>query len=301
MKITEVPIPTFYGDEICHVNGIGYAWNCIRTVLRSLANRVHLVYHPKFDLGVEREEGTMLTAPTSLHQHILAKRFGPDAQILALRAGRGDLAESLHRTGQKILAVDHQRPDRELDFPFIEEDLDSTFARSVIDKMGQRADLVIALDMIEHLRDPEQSLLEIKKTLVPGGRLIASTGNVAFIVPRLGLAAGQFNYGKKGILDITHQRLFTLRSFCRTLEGEGFYIEKVRGFGPPIADLVGNCWFLRTLDRIASLLARIWPSMFAYQFVVEATRLDDLEDILERTIDSANRGEAEQTQVMSSR
>lgn len=30
-RITERPIPTYYGDEICHVNGIPYAWNCIKT------------------------------------------------------------------------------------------------------------------------------------------------------------------------------------------------------------------------------------------------------------------------------
>src|SRR4051794_24354087 len=29
-RITEVPIPTYYGDEICRVNGIPYALNCIR-------------------------------------------------------------------------------------------------------------------------------------------------------------------------------------------------------------------------------------------------------------------------------
>ena len=29
-RIREVPIPTYYGDEICHVNGIPYAINCIR-------------------------------------------------------------------------------------------------------------------------------------------------------------------------------------------------------------------------------------------------------------------------------
>lgn len=29
-RIKEVPIPTYYGDEICHVNGIPYALNCIR-------------------------------------------------------------------------------------------------------------------------------------------------------------------------------------------------------------------------------------------------------------------------------
>ncbi len=29
-KITEVPIPTYYGDEICHVNGIPYAYQCVK-------------------------------------------------------------------------------------------------------------------------------------------------------------------------------------------------------------------------------------------------------------------------------
>ncbi len=29
MRIKEVPIPTYYGDEICHVNGIPYAMHCV--------------------------------------------------------------------------------------------------------------------------------------------------------------------------------------------------------------------------------------------------------------------------------
>ena len=32
-RVTEVPIPTYYGDEICHVNGIPYAMNCLREVV----------------------------------------------------------------------------------------------------------------------------------------------------------------------------------------------------------------------------------------------------------------------------
>lgn len=33
-RIVEVPIPTYYGDEICRVNGIPYAWNCLRATAR---------------------------------------------------------------------------------------------------------------------------------------------------------------------------------------------------------------------------------------------------------------------------
>ena len=32
-RVQEVPIPTYYGDEICYVNGIPYAWNCVRETL----------------------------------------------------------------------------------------------------------------------------------------------------------------------------------------------------------------------------------------------------------------------------
>ena len=33
-KIREVPIPTYYGDEICRVNGIPYAINCVRETFK---------------------------------------------------------------------------------------------------------------------------------------------------------------------------------------------------------------------------------------------------------------------------
>src|SRR3954466_6482307 len=33
-KIKEVPIPTYYGDEICRVNGIPYAMNCVRETFK---------------------------------------------------------------------------------------------------------------------------------------------------------------------------------------------------------------------------------------------------------------------------
>src|SRR3954465_8385235 len=35
MRIVEIPIPTFYGDEICHVNGLKYAWDIFRTMVRA--------------------------------------------------------------------------------------------------------------------------------------------------------------------------------------------------------------------------------------------------------------------------
>ena len=39
MRIVERPIPTYYGDEICHVNGIPYALHCIATSYRYYQNK----------------------------------------------------------------------------------------------------------------------------------------------------------------------------------------------------------------------------------------------------------------------
>ena len=282
-KIVEVPIPTYYGDEICHVDGLVYAANCVSTVLRSRANSVYLVHHPKFDVF---DDGSYVfkTAPTTVHQYVLGRDWEQGTKVLELGAGHGRVGQALHEKGIEVAATDLIRPEGDFPFPYLEIDLDGDFAGEVTEALQGRADAVVALDVIEHLHRPEASLREIRKSMKAGGILVASTANIGFILVRIMLALGFFNYGKKGILDLTHTRLFTIRSFCRTLEGEGFEVLSVRGFGPPISDMVGKSVFLRLIESASSFLARVWPSLFGYQFLVEARRLDDVESILDSTV-----------------
>lgn len=47
LRIVERPIPTYYGDEICHVNGVPYALNCILTTYRYYKNqKAHIMSFP---------------------------------------------------------------------------------------------------------------------------------------------------------------------------------------------------------------------------------------------------------------
>ena len=48
-KIREISIPTFYGNEICRVNGIRYAFKILCSCILSRLNRFGLYYHPKYD------------------------------------------------------------------------------------------------------------------------------------------------------------------------------------------------------------------------------------------------------------
>jgi hypothetical protein len=49
LSIAEVPIPTFYGNEICYVNGIKYAINIVITTILSRLQLFGITYNLKFD------------------------------------------------------------------------------------------------------------------------------------------------------------------------------------------------------------------------------------------------------------
>src|SRR3954447_5812375 len=53
LHIAELPIPTFYGDEICHVNGMRYAWDVVKATTKARLCVVHLFYDRKFDVNPE--------------------------------------------------------------------------------------------------------------------------------------------------------------------------------------------------------------------------------------------------------
>jgi hypothetical protein len=111
--------------------------------------------------------------------------------------------------------------------------------------------------------------------------LLLSTPNVAFAAVRLNLLLGRFNYAERGILDIDHRRLFTRASLRRILEDCGYDVLDVRPVPPPFqAVLRGPLGgFLAFFGRI---LARLWPTMFAFQFLVRASPRTGLRVLLER-------------------
>ena len=116
------------------------------------------------------------------------------------------------------------------------------------------------------------------------GKIYISTANIAFIVMRVTLALGWFNYGKKGILDKTHHRLFTVNTFKRLLKNSGFKIERVVGFGPPVADSISNRGLWGIADKVAGFLARLMPSLFAFNFLVVAEKRMPFYDIYDLTV-----------------
>jgi hypothetical protein len=112
-------------------------------------------------------------------------------------------------------------------------------------------------------------------TLAPGGVVIVSVPNVAHLWMRLSLLLGRFDYADRGILDRTHLRFFTRRTFVALLREAGLAVEELRVTPVPLPQVVPAPWqgaWLRGLHGASAVAARAWPGGLAYQFVAVCRR-----------------------------
>ena len=268
-RITEVPIPTYYGDELCHVNGIAYARDVAVDTMRYRFGRTGF---GRGRLGHVDEAYAYKPSAHSSHGRVLQMmQERQPMKVLDVGCGAGWLATALAQQGHHVTGVDvaaepgvEQRMEH-----FVQADLE----RGLPDAAGDGFDVVVAADVIEHVRTPERLLAEMAQRLRPGGTLIASVPNISHWYPRGRTAMGLFDYDQRGILDATHLRFFTRRSFERTCRQAALVPVARRHTGLPF-DALGVATD-RSLGRVAALidraLVRAWPTMFAYQFVYELT------------------------------
>ena len=87
---------------------------------------------------------------------------------------------------------------------------------------------------------------------------------------RFSLAVGLLNYGKKGILDQDHKRLFTFASLRRLLESTGYEILEVRGIPAPYPLAIGDNFLAHLLILLNRLLICISSGLFSYQIAFVA-------------------------------
>jgi glycosyltransferase involved in cell wall biosynthesis len=285
-RILELPIPTYYGDEISRVNGLRYAKDVVMATVQSVLHRSHLLYQRRFDTGSEDNShyDLKLGYPSS-HSYAVAE-VPAGSRVLDIGGGPAGIAAELVARGCEVAVVD--RYPASVDIEGVEvmvQDLDDE-----LDFEVAPYDVLLLLDVIEHLRDPERFMdrLRAKFDYTPR-TVILTTPNVAFIVQRLMLLLGQFNYGKQGILDRTHTRLYTFRGLRQLLRDGGFRIEETRGIPAPFPKALGDGWLGRVALRINLALISVSKSLFSYQIYVKASTTPDVDFVLKSTERSSAR------------
>lgn len=278
-RIKEIPIPTFYGDEICRVNGIKYAMRIINACILSRIMRLGIYYHPKFDYkrsSMSSYESKVGYA--SSHQFAL-DRVQPDTTALDIGCGSGLMAKHLADKNVKTISIDRKIPEktRQISLKWLEVDLAQY---DFSDDFGE-VDYVLLLDITEHLKSPERFLRLLRERFSRScPEFIITTGNIGFFIIRSGLLFGSFNYGRRGILDMDHSRLFTFSTLRRTLELCGYELISTKGIPAPFPLAMGDSWFSRFLLFLNRLLIFLSKGLFSYQIAIVARPLPTLEHLL---------------------
>ena len=279
--IKELPIPTYYGDEICHVNGMVYAWNVITTTLASRAQDLGILYQRKFDVS-SWSEGNPLYQPKlnfdSPHTMALA-RISPGSSVADVGCGPGYISRALSSKNCRVTGIDQFPPSPGTGLErFVQCDLNG--CDFPLD--AGAFDNILLLDIVEHLRAPERFLDSLRQSRKGDAavQVILSTGNIGFIVTRLALLVGWFNYGPRGILDLTHTRLFTFKTARALLEQSGYRVTEVKGVPAPFPLAFGDGWVSRVGLAVNKMLIWISKSLFSYQIFIVCTPLPTLEWLL---------------------
>lgn len=276
-RIVELPIPTYYGDEISRVNGLKYARDVLLATLRNTAHRAGLLYQRRFDatLSGNSHYDTKLGYPSS-HTYAL-NAIPAGARVLDIGSGSGAFAREVKKRGCKVEMVDSFEPvslDPDIQVHLQDLDTEPRFDARPFDHL-------LMLDVIEHLKNPEAFLDRLRAQFDHESKtLILTTPNIAFIVERAMLLIGQFNYGKAGILDRTHTRLFTFRACKRLLKDSGFRILEVRGIPAPFPKVLGNGVLSRTATAINIALIGVSKTLFSYQIFIRAGSTPDVDFLL---------------------
>jgi 2-polyprenyl-3-methyl-5-hydroxy-6-metoxy-1,4-benzoquinol methylase len=269
MRIREVPIPTYYGTELCNVDGLKYARDVVRSVWRYRQTCRSVMRAPEF-----AEYFVHYPIKHSKHSsHYYARQFvGRDRDVLDVGCGEGFFAAELKKDGNRMVGVDalpsageHGALER-----YISADL-NTAQPELARQAGEHAfDRILLLDVLEHLVQPQRLLAEVRPALKESGRLVVSLPNIANITVRLALLFGRFPYTDRGILDCTHLHFYTRKTARAFLEGSGWEIVAAKTTVMPLELVLGLDSanpLMRTITALLAAATAVFPTLLGYQFV----------------------------------
>jgi SAM-dependent methyltransferase len=216
---------------------------------------------------------TLKQSPYSSHM-ILMRLLDPSRlgqRLLDVGCGNGFLARLLAQKGFQVTGLEHPQG-YDANFPpevaLIVHDLEQP-----LPGMAGDYDVVLAADVLEHLKTPAALLAGMRGLLRPGGCVVASLPNSGNIYFRLNILFGLFPQEDKGLFDRTHLHFFMWQNWKDLFSECGLDLEVYDVSGIPLGlafAKFSESWPVRMGEWVCYHLARIWKTLFAYQFLVVA-------------------------------
>ena len=209
----------------------------------------------------------------------LAIRVKPHKRVLELGCSSGYLSKYLtEELACHVVGVDLNSEALQQAAPFCQQtivaDLDNDAWLKEIE--GQKFDVVLCADVLEHLKNPAAMLTSLKPFLHQESILLASVPNVAHVSVRLELLQGHFDYESLGLLDDTHLHFYTRDGLLTMLMQAGYECCDISYSINDMADQAID-QHLASAGLVASDAARKFlhaPDAVAFQYIIEARPVD---------------------------
>ncbi len=211
----------------------------------------------------------------SSHSRIVARlnQLPARSKVLDVGTATGMLARMYQNDALRFFGVEANADWAQSASPFYER----IWVRSIeeMDADDLRGyDAVVLGDVLEHLCEPEVVLQRLVDLQAQNGLFLVSVPNVANLWVRLHLLLGRWDYSDRGILDRTHLRFFTRRTLLAMLGKAGLEVITLQATPIPL-ELV-SAFFVtgpgRAIHAALAWLTQLLPSLFGYQFIVEARK-----------------------------
>lgn len=193
----------------------------------------------------------------------------PKTRVLDLGCATGYLARELIKKNCQVWGIDNDSKALTKAKKYCSRTLlfDLEEIKNINDLPTNYFDYILILDTVEHLRNPQDLLANIKKFLRRDGKIVISFPNIVTLQVRLSLLLGNFEYGNYGTLDKTHLRFFTKKSFSSMVKRANFKIIATdHNADLGILPLIGRV--LKRLPRkVQYLITKTRPTLLATQFI----------------------------------
>lgn len=209
-------------------------------------------------------------SPGSSHMQILKLcGEGERARLLDIGCARGSLMAELEKQNWDVSGIEPHTEDAEIARAAGFSVLNCSVEEALLNNFKSYKGIIIA-DVLEHLLDPKEILTACRSLIESDGFIVISVPNIAHVSVRIQLLLGRFNYSDAGILDRTHLHFYTKKTIVELIEQCSLSAVRIASSPAPIEKVFpslarkGFSWIL----QLGAKVARAWPSLFAYQFIV---------------------------------
>lgn len=200
-----------------------------------------------------------------------------NGRLLDIGCGAGDNARILSAAGWHITGITLSQHEHSIASRFCEQVYVQDLENGIpLELQSDKFDLVLMSHVLEHLRNPNNLLVQVRGMLTSEGRIAVALPNVAHYSQRLKLLRGEWSYTQHGLMDNTHLKFYTHSTSRDLLTQAGFRILKDQAVG-------GLPWYLsrKVIPASArkyadSAACGRWPNMFGHemQFIAAAPAIE---------------------------